>query len=65
MWEPEPLTTLRVSTACTGIALPLPSTTYSQLFKTYVAVTWDEEPNCKSGIEKPHGNNVGLRILTK
>jgi hypothetical protein len=24
LWEPQPLTTLRATTACTGIALPLP-----------------------------------------
>jgi hypothetical protein len=24
LWEPQPLTTLRAMTACTGIALPLP-----------------------------------------
>jgi hypothetical protein len=28
LWEPEPLTTLRATTACTGIALPFSNSIY-------------------------------------
>jgi hypothetical protein len=31
MWEPQPLATLRASTACTGITLPLPYLTYKNI----------------------------------
>jgi hypothetical protein len=41
MWEPQPLAILRASTACTGIALPLPNYVHSLFIaSTCFGRTW-------------------------
>jgi hypothetical protein len=40
LWEPQPLTTLRATTACTGIALPLPLHIGTLFLLENTALSW-------------------------